>query len=213
MPSTAISSQGSTLHIGTGSGAAKTISAIAVGNPTIVTSTAHGLGNGDVVALAAFGGANAAALNGLSVVVKNVTANTFAFDVNTVGLTITAGSATATPTQWTKIANWKAFSGLDGQRSEIDTSNLDSTGKEYLLGLADFGQFTSELDYGPADAGQLALRAALSASTSRPFKLTLPNLETVTFNGLVKSLPISGGVDQVVKSQVTIRITGSPTFA
>ena len=51
--STAISAQGTTLQLSTGTGGAKTITGVVVGNPTILTSAAHGLANGDVVALAA----------------------------------------------------------------------------------------------------------------------------------------------------------------
>ena len=61
-----ISAQGSTLQISTGTGGAKTITAITVGNPTIITSAAHGLSNGDVVTFASLTGADAALLNGMS---------------------------------------------------------------------------------------------------------------------------------------------------
>ena len=44
MHSAAISSQGSILQVGNGTGSAKTISAIAVGFPAVVTSAAHGSG-------------------------------------------------------------------------------------------------------------------------------------------------------------------------
>ena len=91
MTSTAISAQGSVFSIGTGSGGAKTITAVTVGNPTILTSTAHGLNNGDVVALAALTGADAATLNGNSYTVLYKTANTFAVAVDTSAKTITAG--------------------------------------------------------------------------------------------------------------------------
>ena len=96
MTSTAISAQGSVLSIGTGSGAAKTISGISLGNPTIITATAHGFANGDVVTLAGLTGADAAVLNGQTVSVRNVTTNTFAVYIDTTGKTITpAGTATS----------------------------------------------------------------------------------------------------------------------
>ncbi|MBK7592267.1 MAG: phage tail protein, partial [Betaproteobacteria bacterium] len=43
MASTAISAQGTIVQIATGTGGAKTITAVTVGYPAIVTSTAHGL--------------------------------------------------------------------------------------------------------------------------------------------------------------------------
>ena len=61
MASNAISAQGSTLHIGTGTGGAKTITGVAAGNPTIITATSHGFANGDRVTIAALTGADAGA--------------------------------------------------------------------------------------------------------------------------------------------------------
>jgi hypothetical protein len=109
MPSTAISAQGSTLQVGNGTGAAKTITGIVIGNPTILTITAHGFANGDVVSLAGLTGTGAATLNGQSVVVRNRTTNTIAFDIDTTGLTITAAGS-ATPVQWTTVGNFKTYS-------------------------------------------------------------------------------------------------------
>lgn len=211
MTSTAIPAQGSTLQIATGSGSAKTITGVSVGNPTILTSTAHGLANGDVVTLAALTGLDAATLNGLTVSVRNITTNTFAVYVDTTGKTITAGSGTATPVSFTAIANLKDFSGFDGAASEIDVTNLDSTAKEFLLGLTDAGQFTINIDYDNANAGHIALRAKQVSGASSNFKLTLPNSNVITFTGYVKKFSLAGGVDAVTKTAVDIRVSGAVT--
>jgi hypothetical protein len=218
MPSSAISAQLSTLSIGTGSGGAKTITGVQVGFPTIFTSSAHGFGNGDVVAFSsAFAGTNAATLNGLTgLVVTNKTTNTFAIDIDTTGLTITAGTATATPTTFTAINNLLSFSGFDGTAAELDRTNMQSTAKEYLLGLIDGGQFSVEIHIDNNDAGQAALRAKQQSGAATAFKLVLPgavsNL-TYTFSGLIKKFAVNGGVDQLVKGSADIRITGAVTLA
>src|SRR3954447_11780258 len=101
MPSsTAISAQGSTLAVSGSAGTAKNITAIALGFPTILTSAAHGFANGDIETLAGVTGADAGLLNGQTVVIRNITANTFAVDIDTTGKTITA-AGTATPVTWT----------------------------------------------------------------------------------------------------------------
>lgn len=210
MTSSAISAQGSTLAIGTGSGAAKTISGIAMGNPTILTSTAHGFSEGDVVTLAGLTGTDAATLNGQVVSVRNITTNTFAVYINTTGKTITA-SGTATSTTFTNVANIKVFSGFDGTASEIDVTNLDSVAKEFRLGLVDPGQFTCEIDYDSLNPGHIALRARQVSGALSQFKLTLPNTTVVTFNGFVKKFDLGGGVDQVAKTKIDIRVTGAVT--
>src|SRR5438874_1670957 len=107
MSSSAISAQGAVLSIGTGSGSAKNITAIALGNPTIITSAAHGFSNGDVVAIASIVGTTV--LNGNSYVVKNKTTNTFAIEADTTGGTAWSSGGTATPTTWTQVKNLKTF--------------------------------------------------------------------------------------------------------
>ena len=209
MPSSsAISAQGTTLAIGTGTGGAKTITAIALGNPTIITSAAHGFANGDVVTLAGLTGADAALFNGLSFPVKNKTTNTFAVDLDTTGKTVTA-AGTATPVTFTAVANIKTFSGFDGSASEIDVTNLDSTAKEFRLGLTDPGQFNFEIDYDSANAGHVALRARQVSGVLSSFKVTLPNAAVITFSGYVKKFSLGGGVDAVAKTSVDIRISGA----
>lgn len=211
MASSAISAQGSVLAIGTGTGGAKTITAVAVGFPTILTSSAHGFNEGDVVTLAALTGADAATLNGQTVSVRNKTTNTFAVYIDTTGKTITPGSGTATPVTFTNVANVKDFSGFDGSASEIDVTNLDSTAKEFRLGLTDPGQFSINIDYDNTNAGHVALRAKQVSGVLSSFKLTLPNTNVVTFSGFVKKFSLAGGVDAVAKTSVDIRISGAIT--
>lgn len=203
-----ISAQNSTLSIATGTGGAKTITAVQVGNPTILTLASHGFANGDVVALAALTGADAALLNGTMQVVTNKTTNTVAVNVDTTGKTITAGAGTATPNTYTKINGVVSFSGFDGQADELDTTDLDSTAKEFVSGLMDEGKFSFEKKTLNADAGQLALRAARASGAVKGMKLVLPDAATATFNVLVKSLPSAGGVNAVLKGTVDCRITG-----
>lgn len=213
MPSTAISAQGSKLEISSTAGAAKTLTAIALGFPTILTSAAHGLSNGDVVTLAGLTGADAALLNGQTVVVKNKTTNTFAVDIDTTGKTVTA-AGTATPLGWTKVENLVSFKGFDGQASELDVTDLDSTAKEFRLGLQDWGTFSFDVNKDFTDPGQVALDTAKRTGTLKTFKLTLPNNKTKTFDAFVKNTPLEGGVDAVLKATgVSLRITGDVTDA
>jgi hypothetical protein len=209
--SSAISAQGCTLAIGTGSGGAKTITGVAVGYPTILTIATHGFNNGDVIALAALTGADAALLNGTSPSVLYKTTNTVAIAVDTTGKTITAGSGTATPATFTNVGNLKDFSGFDGSSSEIDRTNMSSTAKEYLLGLTDPGQFTINIDYDAANAGHAALRAKQVSGAISNFQLTLPNTNVITFTGFVKKFSLAGGVDALLKTAVDIRISGAIT--
>lgn len=208
-----ISAQGSTLHIATAAGAAKTITAITVGNPAIVTATAHGLSNGDVITLAGITGTMATMLNGTTRVVANKTSNTFALlDADTTGLAYTSGG-TATPQTYTKINGVTSFDGFDGSADELDTTDLDSTAKEYISGLKDEGKFGFEAKTLKTDAGQIALRAARTSGAVVGLKLTLPDTSVASFSVLVKSMPTSGGVNAVLKGKIDCKISGPVAWA
>ena len=129
------------------------------------------------------------------------------------GSSIAINTAASGDAVWTKIKNVISFTGLDGAASEIDVTDLDSTAKEYRLGLQDHGKFSFEMHIDRTDPGQIALEAAHKSGNVAQLKLTLPNTETATFSALVKSTPISGGVDAVLKGSVETRITGDVTWA
>lgn len=203
-----ISAQGSLLHIATGTGGAKTITAITVGNPAIVTSAAHGLSDGDVVTIAAVAGTMSTDLNSTSRVISNVTDDTFALlDFDSTGLTYTSGG-TATPVTYTKVNGVTSFSGFDGAASELDTTDLDSTAMEYISGLMDEGRFSFEAKRIAADNGQIAIIAARASGAVTGLKLTLPDAAVATFNVLVKTIPTAGGVNAVLKGTYDCKITG-----
>lgn len=214
MTSNAQNAQGTTLQISSTAGGAKTITAMTLSNPTILTSVGHGLANGDVVTLADFAGADAATLNGKVVAIRNVTTDTFAVDIDTTGLTITdnTDTATATPLSWATVGEIVSGAGFDGTSAVIDKTNLASTAKEKDIGLEDFGTLKLELQIYDADAGQTAMRTAKSNQTSKNFKVTYPNGETRTFAGFVMSFTESFGVDQMVTGSTEILIDGEVTY-
>jgi hypothetical protein len=208
-----ISAQGSKLEIATGSGGVKNITAMAPGNPTIFTCAAHGFTNGTVAAFAAVVGTVAASINGTSRVISNVTANTFAVDdLDSTGLAYTSGG-TATPQTWTKINGLTSFDGIDGSADEVDTTDLDSTAKEFISGIRDEGKFGFEVKRLKTDAGQIAMRAVLASGAVTALRLTTPDQSTATFNVLVKTFPMSGGVNAVLKGKVDCKISGPVAYA
>ena len=215
MPSTAISAQGTIVQIATGTGGAKTITAVTVGYPAMVTSAAHGLANGDVVTIASVAGTMATPINVAGWVVQFKTTNTFAIALDTTGLTYTSGG-TATPATYTAIANVKTVSDVQsGSASEIDVTNLASTAKEYRLGLVDNGSISMGIHLSFADAGQAALQARLLDGVAVNMKVILPSgtTPTASFSALVKKFSKSAAVDGVVEGTADIRINGAITWA
>ena len=208
-----ISAQGSKLEIATGTGSAKNITAITSGNPTIVTIASHGFKNGYAVDIAGIVGTIGTNLNGTKRVASNVTANTFAIlDVDSTGQEYTSGG-TATPAAYTQIKGFTSYDGFDGAADDLETTDLDSTAKEFISGLVDNGKFGFEIKRLAADPGQQALHAARASGESKGFRLTLPDDTVATYNALVKTMPVGGAVNAILKGKVDTKIDGAVTWS
>ena len=213
--SDALASQGTTLHISGASGVAKTITALTLTNPIMLTSVAHGLANGDVVTMADFAGADAGDINGETFVVKYVTDDTFCVDLDASALTITdnTDSATATPLAWVAVGEVVDWDGPGGSASVIDVTHLTSDAKEKRMGLPDEGQFTFSMNKIFGDTGQDACWEARRLQLEKSFKVTYTDTTTQTFDGYVLQFSTSGGVDDKVSGSITIEITGAVVVA
>lgn len=122
----------------------------------------------------------------------------------------------ATPTEaFTAIAECKNFQFGTGSASVIDTTDLSSTAKEKRMGLQDWGQLTFTINFIPTNTQHALLKTAKGDRNARNFKLEFTDSGSTTyeFSAYVLSLPISGGVDGVIESNVTLEITGDVTEA
>ncbi|HEM7889423.1 phage tail tube protein [Burkholderia cepacia] len=104
-----------------------------------------------------------------------------------------------------KTVQWQG-----GQSSEIDVTTLASEEKEFELGLPDPGEFSVEGNYSSDDEGQLILRAARGTGEKRVFRVTFRNAAQFLFTGMVRQYNWSAGVDGVVTSTYSVRVSGSP---
>ena len=209
--------QGTKLYIAGSSGTAKNITAAAVGFPTILTSAAHGLTNGDVVAIASITGTIGTdatnGLNGKSYTIKNVTTNTFCIEANTTGLTYTSGG-TATPSAWIQVKEIKGLNPSGAQATKIDVTDLDSTAKEYRTGLQDNGTFSANINILESDPGQAACLAAFAAATVNNYKIVTTS-KTRTFSATCTKFPTvpDTAVDSVQTGQAEWQISGAVTVS
>lgn len=117
------------------------------------------------------------------------------------------------PLTYTEIKEVQSFTAFDGAAAEIDTTHLQSTAKEFLMGLQDFGGFNMEANYLASDAGQVLVRAAKASRAIQDFKITFSDASTAIFQGFVLSAPQSGGVDAKMDTSFQIRISGNVVFA
>jgi len=210
-----IVAQGTKLEMGTGAGGAVTITVMTLSNPTILTAVAHGLSNGTIVTLANFAGDDAADINGEICVVKNVTDDTFAVDVDTTGKTITdnTDAATATPVTYTEIKNILNFDVVGDKHNMIDFTNLVSTRSVEKPGIPRGSEMTFPLNWTSDDPGLLAAEIARAAGTEKDWKITYSDSSVHSFKGYVINIQGgSGGVDEKVDGSITIHRSGALTL-
>jgi hypothetical protein len=124
----------------------------------------------------------------------------------------------ASPDTWVVVGGVRTINDLrSGTAAEIDVSDLSSTAKEFVLGLADNGAMNLEMLYDPADPGQVILESLRESSNSNQFRVTIPNplsspaVAVFAFVGFVQTFPFSVGVDAAISGTCTVRITGAIT--
>lgn len=128
-----------------------------------------------------------------------------------------------------KLGALTDFSGLGGQKAEIDSTNLDSLAKEWFTGLEDPGTLSLNLNLDPSDTVHQALFKVKDDGTNNQFILCLsdgvsaPTFATpditaptdrtsVAFTASVQQLTVSGAADAIVKAAVQLRISGLPAW-
>lgn len=123
----------------------------------------------------------------------------------------------ASPNVFTLIPKITNISGFgSGGRTEIDTTSLDSTAKEFQMGLKDNGSLTLDIVWDERLANHAALRTAFDATpqVTKNFQIvdTGSPQKTYNFNAYVQSIPIDWTGDEVVRAGVTLRISGDPVI-
>jgi hypothetical protein len=115
----------------------------------------------------------------------------------------------------TAVKGIKDFSGLRGGTASImDTTDLESTAKEKLVGLPDEGSVTFTANMLPADAGQILLTNARPSGDLVSFELASTKFgKKYSFDGYVMSADMTGGVDQVVGVKFVVEVSGAVTEA
>ncbi len=119
----------------------------------------------------------------------------------------------ASPEVYTAITEVFDIGGPDGSANEIDVSDLDSTAREFRMGLKDSGTLTFGLNYIPTNTQHNLLRTTWTARTVGHFQMLFTDSPQTTwsFNAYVQNLSISNSVDSKTEGSVTLRITGDVT--
>jgi hypothetical protein len=103
------------------------------------------------------------------------------------------------------------------KRNTLDATDLDSTGKEFVTGMPDYGEVTFNLRFDVSHTSHTALIAAFVAGASKPFVVKVGGATPAQqwgFNGLITSLgPWAYDVEGIQTCDCTVKISGAATLA
>jgi hypothetical protein len=134
----------------------------------------------------------------------------------------------SSPTRVLKIAKLTSVDSLGGAASDIDITNLDSTAREYLVGLQDNGTASFGLNLDPAEESHEVMFAiaggdryswALGCSdgtadatlNANAFQLATTR-SWFTFTASVQEVTRAFAIDDAVRIQGGLRVSGAITF-
>ena len=192
--------------------ATKTITGITQANPAVVTCTAHGFSNGDIVYLEVQGMRQ---VNEKAVRVAGVTTDSFQLEgINSTLYDAFLSGTVAEVTLGTTISTATSISASGGDFDFIDTTTIHDNAKSQIPGLPSAISFSMEHIWDAGDAGLIAMKAASDNQAKRVFKFQFgPGGKILYFAGYVGCTMLPGGSAQnLVTTQAVITMNGTPTY-
>lgn len=197
---------GSTVHIGSAYGSDLTVSAATNANPCVMTSTAHGLSNGDyVVATSGWTRTTDRVFR-----VANVTANTFELEGHDTSDTdvYTAGSGTGSVkkvTTWTQISQVLNITSQGGEQQYATYQPLEGDREVRIPTIKSGGGLDMEVGDDPTLAGFVAAMAANDDRVARAVRITAANSSKSLFYSYVSADKVPQmNVNQVMTARVSL---------
>ena len=192
--------------------AAKTITGITKANPGVVTSTAHGLLDGDIVYIECQGMTQ---LNERVARVANKTTDTFQLEGidTTLFDTFVSGSCYKI-TLGTTISTARSVTSSGGDFTMIDKTTIHENARSEMPGLPNAISFQMEHIWDSTDAGLAAMKAASDVQGKRVFKFQFgTGGKIMLFSGYVGCTLLPGGSAQdLVTTQSVFTLNGTPTY-
>jgi hypothetical protein len=131
------------------------------------------------------------------------------------GATLQLGSG-ASPQVYTTIAEVLRCGPIGSTNPEVDVTNLDSTAKEYIAGLADGNSVEFDFNFLPSNAQQTTLRTSTAAGSTVNLRMVWPTSpqQNAQFDLVLLKFEISETTpESQVMASVSGRISGSITWS
>ena len=122
------------------------------------------------------------------------------------GATLQLGSG-ASPQVYTTIAEVLRVGPIGSSNPEVDVTNLDSTAKEYIAGLADGNTVEFEMNWVAGNTQQQSLRTSQASGSTINMKMVWPVSPETTAQFDLVLLDFSMG-DTTPEAQVTATVSG-----
>jgi hypothetical protein len=121
-----------------------------------------------------------------------------------------------------------SITGVTAANSQIDRTNLDSTGREFIAGFAEPGAAAIGVNFDPSDAVHVLMHDMFRLGTTTEFAIgwsdgtAAPTVDTngtfnfpttrtyVQFEGNFSNVPFDFALNEIVRSAVTVQISGFP---
>ena len=190
--------------------AAKTITGISKASEAVVSCTAHGYSNGDIVFLLVEGMFQ---VDARVFRVSGVTTDSFKLEGedSTQFDDFIAGTV-AKSTLGTTITTATTISSSGGDFAMIDKTTIHQNTRSEMPGLPNAINYSMEHIWDPSDAGLKAMKVASDLQQRRVFKFTIGDA-IVLFAGYVGCTLLPGGQAQdLVKTTSVFTLDGTPTY-
>lgn len=113
----------------------------------------------------------------------------------------------ASPEVFTTVAEVLRCGPIGSTNPEVDVTNLDSTAKEYIAGLADGNTVDFDVNWLVGNTQQVALRTAAAGGTTKTMKMVWPTSPNTTAQFSLVVLQFEMG-ETTPESQLTASISG-----
>lgn len=130
------------------------------------------------------------------------------------GATLQLGSG-ASPQVYTTIAEVLRCGPIGSTNPEVDVTNLDSTAKEYIAGLADGNNVEFSMNWIAGNSQQQSLRSSQAAGSTVNLKMTWPNSSATiaVFDLVMLQFELSETTPEAqISASVSGRISGSVSW-
>lgn len=165
---------------------AVTITGISKATTAVVTSTGHGLANGDIVVLSAQGMTD---VDGQIAKVANVTANTFELtDIDSTEFGDFASGSFAKVDTWITLGTARSLTAGSTTPAKIDATTLLDSEKQYLFGQSEAPEISVQGLSDPLASAAKVVEKHARGNVALEFRVTMSDKSTRLFRGYA-SLP------------------------